>query len=114
MCVGELLYPGWCLCDLRLGLVRVGGAGDQSTCLGLAEMQHDVSRYLIGSVFLASQHRHPQHIEHGVGEFMEGGLEQGAYQSVDRRDAILCRRLGHGLPDRVYIFVANDYYVFVI
>src|SRR3989442_12322308 len=110
MCVGELLYPGWCLCGLRLGLVRVGGAGDQSTFLGIAEMPQDVSRYLIGSVFLASQPRHPKHIEHGVGEFMEGGLEQRAYQSIDLRDAILCRRLGHGLPDRVYIFLAGSRY----
>ena len=90
MRVAELLHCARCDGGFRLGLVRVGGAPDQPARLDLAEMQHDVGRHLIGSVFLASKHWDLQHIEQGVGEFMQAGVEQGSQQSVDRRDTSRC------------------------
>ena len=69
---------------------------------------------MIGSVFLAPQHRDLQHIEHSVGEFMQAGVEQGTHQSVDRRDTSRCRFEGDGLPELVYIFITHYYHVVFI
>jgi transposase-like protein len=75
----------------------VGDASDQPSRLGLAEIQYEVGRYLIGSVLLSSQYRHPQHLEYGMRKFMQAGVEQGAHESVERRDAV---RAGlENLPD---------------
>ena len=75
-------------CGVRLGLMGVGDASDQPSRLGLAEIQYEVGRYLIGSVLLSSQYRHPQHLEYGMRKFMQAGVEQGAHESVERRDAV--------------------------
>jgi len=45
---------------------------------------------------------------------MQAGVEQGANQSIDRRDAGPCFRLRHGPPELVDIFVANDNHVVFI
>jgi transposase-like protein len=61
-----------------------------------------------------SLYRHAQHIEHRVCDFMQDGVEQGACQRIDLRDAVLCHFLGQGLPEFIYIFVADDYRVFFV
>jgi hypothetical protein len=55
--------------------IRITGIGVVRPHLGLSELQHDIGRHLIGCVFLASERRHPQHIEYGVAEFMQAGID---------------------------------------
>jgi hypothetical protein len=45
---------------------------------------------------------------------MQAGVEQGAHEGVDRRDAGRRRFRGHGFPEVFYIFVTNRYDVVFI
>jgi hypothetical protein len=80
---------------------------DQSARLGLAELKSEIGRHRIGRIFLAPKQRQIKHVEQGMGEFVQGRIEKGADDRVDRGNTVRCRFRRHVLPQLVDIFIAN-------
>jgi hypothetical protein len=112
MVIGELLEREWrrtSFCNIGVCRTR-----NQPPRLRAPQLQIDVSCDLIGCIFLASQHRHVQHIEQRMGEFVQRGVKEGTYNRVDRHDAGGGRLRRHALPQLIDILVTNGYCVIQI
>ena len=81
-------------------VLNASATSDQPARLLLSEFQNDEGRYLIGGIFLASQHRHLQHVEQGVAATMQTGVEQWTLDSVDRRNSRQTGPLSAGMVFR--------------
>src|SRR6516225_5412570 len=74
-----------------------GAAGDQSPRSLLAELQHDVSRKVVGGIFRMSEYRHFENIVHCVSDLVGREPEELPDCRIPRRDSAGGRLLWQGL-----------------
>src|SRR5262249_16088396 len=61
---------------LHILLIGVSGATDETTRVGLAELQNNVAGRLIGGIFLVPKDRYVEEVEHGGTDFLRDGIEE--------------------------------------
>src|SRR5262245_65994404 len=89
------------------GVVGVGGTANQAARSVLAQVQHEIGCYLIGGVFLAAKQRDLVYLEKCVADLVCRQTEQLTDYCMLTGNSIRWRFQGRGLPDAVFVFVAD-------